>query len=407
VIASVPLPPSIRAEQVTADLPSDAPEALRAALSPGDAIAEDDEAPIIAAGGTLPIAVVVDSATSRIETGGAPPIEQALAALELDAEVRPLPTVPEQSEALAVFAGLIVDDVPGFTPEVRRSLAAWVERGGVVLLSLGPHAAAAPLGAGFDPLVPGVVRWGPSPVPGIALDDGQREPSSREAPLSQTFGASVGGLARIDPRGRAILDPGAVAGAEVLARWKDGAPFLIRRPLGRGIVFALALPFSTEESDLVLRPAFLALLERFIGTARSRGATRRLDVGEPWSFEGWKQVSVERAPSGGSGRRESLAVIEIDGRLRASPSLAGLYELTLDGERMTRVAAVPEREIDFRPRRVADAARASTLGGISPSIDASPYVALALLGLLLGELVLRTLSQRKDDTKAAPAVLES
>ena len=47
--------------------------------------------------------------------------------------------MPEHETELNAYAALIVDDAPGFTPEGRRELAAWVTRGGVVLLTLGPR----------------------------------------------------------------------------------------------------------------------------------------------------------------------------------------------------------------------------------------------------------------------------
>ncbi|WP_434045302.1 MULTISPECIES: VWA domain-containing protein [Sorangium] len=391
VLGKVALPPALRAEEISIDLPSGTPEILIAALTGSDAIAEDDRAPIIPAGGPLSIAVVVDPATTHVETGGPPPLEQALSALDLDAQIRPLPSVPEHADELAAHAGLIVDDAPGFTPEVRRSLAAWVERGGVALLTLGQRAAAAPLGAGFEPLVPGVVRWSSSPVPGV-------DPAT-----AGWLGPSAAGLADIAPRGRTTLGPEASEGAEVLARWKDGAPFLVRRPLGRGVVLFMTLPLSTEESDVSLRPAFLSLLDGFVGAARARGGARRLAAGEMWTFDGYRDVKVERVrvdSSEGSARREPLPVAEVERRLRVSPPLAGLYELTLDGERSTRVVSVPEREIDLRPRRVAEGARAAELGGMSASIDASPYVALLLLVLLAAELLLRALGARREPAEA-------
>ncbi|HTN91873.1 MAG TPA: VWA domain-containing protein, partial [Sorangium sp.] len=386
VLGKVALDAAQRAEELSVDLPSGTPEILIAALTGSDAIAEDDRAPIISAGGPLSIAVVVDPAATHVETGGPPPLEQALSALDLDAQIRPLPSVPEHADELAAHAGLIVDDAPGFTPEVRRSLAAWVERGGVALLTLGQRAAAAPLGAGFEPLVPGVVRWSASPAPGV-------DPAT-----AGWLGPASAGLADVAPRGRATLGPEASEGAEVLARWKDGAPFLVRRPLGRGVVLFMTLPLSTEESDVALRPAFLSLLDGFVGAARARGGARRLAAGETWTFDGYRDVKVERvrvdAGQGPAGR-EALPVAEVERRLRVSPPLAGLYELTLDGERSTRVVSVPEREIDLRPRRVADSARAAELGGMSASIDASPYVALALLLLLAAELLLRALGARR------------
>jgi hypothetical protein len=378
VLRSVRLPVALRAETIAVDLPADAPGALRAVLTGEDAIAEDDSAPVVSAGGALPMAIVADAATTRVATGGPPPIEQAFAALSLDAQIRPLPSVPEHADELNAFAALVVDDAPGFTPEVRRSIAAWVERGGVALLTLGPRAAAAPLGAGFEPLVPGVIRWGASPAAGL---DPESAPS---------LGPAAEGLVDLGAHGRAALEASASEGAEMLGRWKDGAPFLLRRSLGRGAVLALTLPFSTEESDLALRPGFLALLDRFVGAARARGGARRIDAGEAWTFDGYEKVKVELLPAGG-GKPRAIPVVETDRRLRALPPLAGLYQLELDGEVTTRVAAVPEREIDLRPRRVDDGARTADLGGVAPSVDASPWVALVLLGLLAVELLLRTM----------------
>jgi hypothetical protein len=398
----------VHTEEISLEVPPNAPERLRAVLTGTDDIPEDDEAAVVAAGGALPMAVVVDAAATRVATGGPPPIEQALAALELDAQVHPLPSVPEHPDELAPYAALVIDDVPGFTPEVRRTIAAWVERGGVLLLTLGPRAAAAPLGASFDPLVSGVVRWGPSPSPGI-------DPST-----AALFGPSSDGLADLAPKGRASIDPEAWTGADVLARWKDGAPLLVRRSRGRGAVLALTLPLSTDESDLALRPAFLALLDRFVSTARARGGARRVEVGEAWTFDGYASVKVQRVPLDGPGKPLPLPVLgagvdategappaptlrgsTAERRLRASPALAGLYELELDGEHTTRVASIPDREIDLHPRRTRDEARSAALGGVDPSLDVSPWVALALLGLFAVELGLRVIGQRADRRAAA------
>ncbi len=405
VVAKAALGADVHTTEVGIDLPDEPPSekaqasaSLVAVLTGSDAIPDDDEAPVVHAGGALPMAVVSDASSTHVATGGPPPIEQALSALDLDAQVHPLPTVPEHADELAGIAALIIDDVPGFTPEVRRTLAAWVAKGGVLLLTLGPRAAAAPLGAGFDPLVRGVVRWGPSPVPGL-------DPAT-----AAMFGASAEGMADLAPHGRASLDP-PDADADVLSRWKDGAPFLLRRSIGRGVVLSLTLPLGTDESDLALRPAFLALLDRFVSTARARGGARRIDVGEVWTFDGYRNVKVERVPSpdappaakprpipvvdgasSASPAKPAPAGLMASGEerhLRAAPPLAGLYSLELDGDQTTRVAAVPEREIDLRPRRIREDARAASLGGIDPSLDFSPYVAMFLLVLFAAELALR------------------
>ena len=403
VLAKAALGLSAHAEEVAMALPDGAPDQLRAVLTGSDAIAEDDAAPVISAGGALPIAVIVDAAATTVATGGAPPIEQALAALQLDAQIHPLPSVPEHEAELNAYSALIIDDAPGFTPEVRRELASWVARGGVVLLTLGPHAASAPLGAGFEPLIPGVVRWAPitTPSSAVAAPAGSAASFGVDPASAPTLGSSVPGLANLDPRGRTTLDPVAIEGADVLAKWKDGAPFLLRRSLGRGAVLSLTLPLSTDESDLALRPAFLSLLESFVNTARARGGARRIDVGQAWTFDGYTNVKVRRLPLDGAGAPRVIAVIEQDRRLRADAPLAGLYELTLDGEVTTRVAAVPDREIDFRPRQVRDQAHAAAMGGVASALDASPYVAIALLALLAAELALRARTPREEPIEAA------
>src|SRR5262249_45587722 len=74
VLAKVPLGPNVRAEGVAIDLPADAPQIVRVGLTGEDAIAEDDEAPVVAEGGALPMAVVADAPTTRVVTGGPPPI---------------------------------------------------------------------------------------------------------------------------------------------------------------------------------------------------------------------------------------------------------------------------------------------------------------------------------------------
>lgn len=214
-----------------------------------------------ALGAKLKVALVVDTAATHVETGGPPPGGAGpRGALALDAETRPSHGAHYVDE-LSGYGALLVDDAPGFTPEVRRAVAQWVEKGGVLLLTLGPKAAAAPLGAGFDPLVPGVVRWGASPVPGI-------DPAS-----FAILGSSATTFADVAPLGRASLEAEAFQGADVLAKWKDGAPFLVRRALGRGAVLALTLPFGTNESDSALRPAFLCCSIASCGS-RGRAADR-------------------------------------------------------------------------------------------------------------------------------------
>lgn len=390
VVASVPLSTELKAEELTLELPENADELLIASITGKDAIAENDRAPVMPAGALLSVALVSDSAATQIATGGPPPIEQAAAALSKDVSLRPLPLVPEHAGDLAAHAALLVDDAPGFTPEVRSAIAEWVERGGCLLLTLGPKAASAPLGASFEPMVPGVVRYGASPVDGI------------EVASAAFFGASAESLTELAPVGRATLDASGPQGMDVLVKWADGAPFLMRRTMGRGVVFALTLPFGTDESDLALRPAFLSLLDRFLDTARARGGKTRIEAGETWAFDGFAKVDVTLlGADGGPDSKKAVNVAVSDGRPSATPALAGLYELILDGERSKRAVVIAERELRFKPRPLRPSEGAAKLGGMENALDISPILALLLLGLLVGELVLRTLHQNSSTPNPA------
>jgi hypothetical protein len=245
------------------------------------------------------------------------------------------------------------------------------------------------LGANFEPLVPGSITWSPSPSPG--LDD----------KASVLFGSAAAGLLDFRPRGRATVDLNALGGAaQVSARWKDGAPWLIERPLGRGFVFILTVPTSPDESDIALRPAFLLLLDRLVEATRTRNGAYRITIGEAWFFEAAKSLEVV-GPD-----KAKLRVAEEGTRKVVVPDRIGAYDITLDRDKLTRVVAASEKEVDGRPRRVSPASQSSSLGDTRARVDLSPYLAIGLLALLVSELALRLRARRTpplDAERASPA----
>ena len=213
---------------------------------------------------------------------------------------------------------LIVDDIPGMTPGQRRDAADWVEKGGVMLLTLGPDAAHAPLGSGFSPMLDGLVRWTKDIAPGLDKES------------DRFFGEAFEGLDALEPKGRAKLDLGPDSPFTPLAQWKDGAPFLLSRKLGRGVVYVLTVPLDPEKSDFTIRLGFLHLVHHVVTTARALRGTSRTEVGKAWSFDGFDEVEVNRFGEGD--KMEPLEVITSpNGRnKRVAPNLIGLYELKLD-----------------------------------------------------------------------------
>ncbi len=349
---------------------------LYAVLGGVDAIPSDDSAPVVSQSSRLRAAVVVDPANDRVPTGGAPLIEQAFRSLDLDVQLVPMASVPSQSEELTPLALLIVDDVEGFTPAERRDLGAWVERGGVLFLALGRHAAAAPLGSGFSPLLPAIVRWRVSPVKGLSRRD------------DALFGDANDGLDDLAPSGRALLEvDSGVTDLETLVRWADDAPFVVLRRIGRGVALSMTIPLSSQESDFGLRPALFSLLERVVHEAQARAGTGRTLVGATWPLAPLGSATARRL-----GRDKDIESVSIDvvaeGR-ELVPSLAGLHELVVDGVTTTRVAAIDEREFRAVPVELPTEAGESALGGTTAQVDVSPHVALFLLAILAAELLVR------------------
>lgn len=354
---------------------------LYVVLSGGDALPEDDVAPIVSQSSSLHAAVVIDPSQDRVPTGGASLVEQAFHSLELGVQLAPMPTIPEQSEELSALALLIVDDPAGFTPAERGTLSTWVERGGVLFLALGRHASAAPLGSGFSPLLPALVRWRPSPVKGL---------SRRGDAL---FADAGDGLDDLAPAGRAVLElESGVTDVHTLARWEDDAPFVVERRLGRGVAVSMTLPLSSQESDFGLRPALFSMLERVVHEAQQRFGTGRTLVGAKWSMAATGNATARRLERGDQG--QALAIDTVPTGREFVPGRAGLHELVQDGATTMRVAELDEREFRTVQVELPPEANEGSLGGTTAQVDFSPQVALFLLALLAAELAVRAAGRR-------------
>jgi Mg-chelatase subunit ChlD len=400
VIARATLSPR-RGEQTVELAVDKTTAALDARLDGTDSLSQDDEAAVSEAPSAPLVGVVADATTSTAKTGGPTVVEQALSALGDEWTVRPLPFVPDDPRVLTGVGALVLDDPRGLSPESRSAMTQFLERGGVAAALLGPRAGRTELGGTLEPFARGAPHW--EDVHELGMDLGSLA----------WLGPESASLASVARRGRLRLDGSEIQGARVVGRWSDQVPFLLERHVGRGLAITVGLPASLEESDLALRPAFLALLDHVLRQADQREGSRRTLAGAPWTFPGASRVSIE-GPEGNlaaAPEPSDDACVERGARpgcgdtvLRATPGVHGRYVAHVDGAAETRTVTLDPGEISTAPRPRQDAEARDT-GTRTASVNVSREVALALIGLFGAELILRVvrrwMARRQGDSTAA------
>ncbi len=368
-------------------------------LSPSDANPGNDRVRVSPAGTELDVAVVTDAAAAGVITGGPTVIEQALLAVRPEAIIRPLAILPDETRELQGYAALVLNDPSGLGPESRSALGEWLDAGGVVLGLLGPASSGLQLSSTLEPFAERSARWEPSTVP---LD---ADPASLSwlGPESRRVEALTHG-------GRVRLDGAGLPGSTVVGSWRDGAPLLLRRAVGAGLVLTCGLPASVEQSDLALRPVFLALLDQLLSEAEQRRGSGSSWVGERWVFPAARTISVEgpagplRLATEGCEAAAQSSTACTPGEQSVTPDLAGQYVVTSDGVAQVRTARIDEREITDPPGSVRPATQESGSSKDPGSVDASPELALVLLAAFAAELALRLGGEARRRQRAARAL---
>jgi hypothetical protein len=194
--------------------------------------------------------------------------------------------------ALASAALVILSDLAPPEGASGAVLASWVESGGGLIVAAGRRMAGrTPASAMLPATVRGAVE---------RMEDrgGSFGEVALDHPVFQPFrggGGAALGAARFLSYPR--LEPG--QGAEVIARFDDGAPALVERRDGGGRVLLLAAPLDAVTGDFPLQPAYLPFLRRLALYASAHEAR------PPWRTAGEAamvppqvRVPVVATPSG-------------------------------------------------------------------------------------------------------------
>lgn len=233
------------------------------------------------------------------------------------------------AETLDRSALVVLWDVAPPAGTAGALLARWIDDGGGLVVAAGQRLGARRITALAG--VAGVNGIADRRAGGGAMLGDVRE----EHPLFTPFRASAAAL--VAPRFYRYprLEP--AVGADVLARFDDGAPAVIERRTGGGRVILLAMALDARESDLPLQPAFLPLTRRLVLYGAGHESTPLWrTTGESWVPREVRRESVVAAPDGAIIRPEGAATGAA--LILQQVGVYAAYEGRVDGTPLARVA---------------------------------------------------------------------
>ena len=191
------------------------------------------------------------------------------------------------------YEAVVLADVPSVSASALEALAAYLNRGGGLIVFPGPKTNAGfyneNLGKkfGFLPATLGAVRGEPDQTEKFFSLQGQ---GYTHPIVSLWNDPGAGTLAGAHFYRSFDLKP--VAGhtaqageAQVVLKFGDGSPAMMERTWGRGRVILFASSANTAWNDLAVRPAFLPLIDRTLWAILDRQDARlNISVGFPFEF---------------------------------------------------------------------------------------------------------------------------
>ena len=176
--------------------------------------------------------------------------------------------------------GVICCNLPDLNPDQRKSLRAFVERGGGLLFCLGDKVQVDKLNA-WESISEGGLRIGAWTT--RTAWEGSIKPTS--SPAFELSKASLDSLssARFIARNTLKLDDALTTPPVTSIAYQDDQPFLISAAIGAGRCFWMSSSCDDDDSNLPSLPVFLPLVQRMMTTAiRWPAGWKETPLGETW-----------------------------------------------------------------------------------------------------------------------------
>ncbi len=250
-------------------------------------------------------------------------------------------------DSLANYNVVFLANVAEPSPALAAALAAFVEAGGGLFLSVGNHVEPQVWNDRLAKVLPqplAVARTAsalPGQTQGETVDTRPAErlaPLDRRHPLLANYPPEGEGLAKVRFFKLMLLDPVPDSvGRSVVMRFENGAPALVERQVGKGRVLLLATSIDRDWTDLPIHPGFLPLMveaARRLTGAGEDGGVATLTAGQP------RQIEV-----GADVRR--LEVVKPDGAIWVSQHDRGAGTRTIIFTDTDQLGAYRVRTVGF------------------------------------------------------------
>jgi len=242
--------------------------------------------------------------------------------------------------SISEYALVVLNDTGPISPALADTLTSFVNGGGQVIVSTGPHTQADSFNTSLQQISPATLREAVQTKAGesVAITE-----VKFDHPIFEVFqesgrlaGANVIGYFRSEPR----------ANSTVLARFEDGSPALVEARTGKGRVLLFTSSLGPSWNDLPLTPLYLPFIHQMVRYAGMREANAWYGLGQTFTVNREKG-GAPPAVDTPAGARLSENRLTPDGDLLVTAREPGFYRLRYNGQPDFAAVNVDGAEGDF------------------------------------------------------------
>ena len=245
-------------------------------------------------------------------------------------EVEALPIANAGGRDFSRFAFVVLSDVGEMDGSVADALCAYVEKGGSVLIAIGPNTA----------------RTGVIPLSKEQFNEQRQMQSAAYVDKANAAVASAGQFENVQFSETASFAP--KADARVIAKFSDGSPLLVEERAGEGRKLIFASTFDNSTNDFALHASFVPFVvqtARYL--ARVEDTPSSVVAGTPVTLR--SKSSAGAADVIGPDGKHELSLAEAAKAFSFDLERGGFYEISrADGRRIVMAVHADRRESDLR-----------------------------------------------------------